>query len=356
MVCKMKKIAIFQADLKVGGIQRSLINLLSSQILNNYEVDVYLFSREIFYEISELKENIHIYFLKPFPFWFRFIPFTWIMRMSFYKNIKESYDYVFDYDSYRQECAYCTTRMKQAKKILWIHNDIEKELQYKKKYCVLYTFFKSKYQFYDEFVAVSDGVVEPFRKYSDNSFAKVTVIPNIINPEHIIKKSHEHTEVIVDPDKCNVVCVGRVCTQKGYDSLLQDINTAYKKRKDICCYIIGDGPDLKKYKKWVINHNLSDIIFFLGNQKNPFPIIKQMDAFCLESKFEGQGMVLWEAKCLGLQLIFPRRLEKYNINLKGVENISDALINLKKTSNKTYDSLNEYYDYIATQYRKLLSN
>ncbi len=203
-------------------------------------------------------------------------------------------------------------------------------------------------------MAVSDGVVEPFRKYSGNTSAKITVIPNIINTEQILEKSQEYTELIVDSNKCNVVCVGRVCTQKGYDFLLQDIDTVCKKRKDICCYIIGDGPDLKKYKKWVTKHKLSDIIFFLGNQKNPFPIIKQMDVFCLESKFEGQGMVLWEAKCLGLQLIFPKRLEKYNINLKGVENIVEALINFKKTNDKTYDSLNEYYDYIETQYRKLL--
>ncbi len=352
----MKKIAIFQADLKVGGIQRSLINLLSSHILDNYQVDVYLFSREIFYEICGLKENIHIYFLKPFPYWFRFIPFALIMHMNFYKNIKESYDYVFDYDSYRQECAYYSTRIKQAKKILWIHNDIEKELQYKKKYRILYTFFKGKYQFYDEFVAVSSGVVEPFRKYSRNMFAKITIIPNIINVKQIYEKSQEHSEIIVDYNKCNVVCVGKVCTQKGYDFLLQDIYTVYKKRKDICFYIIGDGPDLKKCKKWVMKHNLSDIIIFLGNQKNPFPIVKQMDAFCLESRFEGQGMVLWEAKCLGLQLIFPKRLEKYNINLKGVENISQALISLKKTEDKIYDPLNEYYNYIETQYRKLLGD
>lgn len=352
----MKKIAIFQADLKVGGIQRSLINLLSSHILDNYQVDVYLFSREVFYEINGLKENIHIYFLKPFPYWFRFIPVALLMHMSFYKEIKESYDYAFDYDSYRQECAYCVTRIKQAKKFLWIHSDIEKELHYKKKYRVLYIFFKRKYQFYDEFVAVSDGVVEPFRKYSGNPCVKITVIPNIINTEQILEKSQEHTEVIVNPDKCNVVCVGKVCVQKGYDFLLQDIYTAYKKRKDICCYIIGDGPDLKSYQKWVMKHNLSDVIFFLGNQKNPFPIVKQMDAFCFESRFEGQGMVLWEAKCLGLQLIFPKRLEKYNIHLKGVEDISEALINLKKMENKTYDSLNEYHNYIEMQYRKLLRN
>ena len=156
---KRKKIAIFQANLNVGGIQRSLVNLLSSDILNEYEVDLYLFSRDIFYDISRFKENIHIFFLKPFPYWFRFIPFGIIKKLSFYKNIPDIYDFVFDFDSYRQECAYCTTKMLKPKKILWIHNDMEQELRFNKKYRVLYLFMKGKFQFYDTFAAVSKGVV-----------------------------------------------------------------------------------------------------------------------------------------------------------------------------------------------------
>lgn len=352
---KKKSIAIFQANLKVGGIQRSLVNLLQSNILDTYEVDVYLFSQDVFYKIKDLKTNIHIHFLKPLPYWFRFIPFRFIKKMRLYTGIKDQYEFVFDFDSYRQECAYCATKLKNAKKILWIHNNIEKELQYNKKFRILYFFFKSKYEFYDEFVAVSNGVIEPFRKCSKNRESKVTVIPNIINVKHILTSCCEATDIIVDSTKCNIVCTGRVYIQKGYDFLLKDFYYAYQKRPDLRCYIIGDGPDLKYYKKWVFCHGLSNVVFFLGNQVNPFSIMNQMDAFCLESRYEGQGMVLWEAKCLGLELIFPRRLEKYNIYLKGTENIRNSLVHLKKTEKK-YDDLQTYHNYIDEQYRKLLNS
>ena len=40
-----RKIAIFQTDLLMGGIQRSLINLLNSINYSNYDVDLYLFNK-----------------------------------------------------------------------------------------------------------------------------------------------------------------------------------------------------------------------------------------------------------------------------------------------------------------------
>ena len=351
----MKRIAIFQADLKVGGIQRSLINLLESPILKNYEVDVYLFSRNIFYDVSRLTKNIHLYYLDPFPYWFRFIPFRFIRHMKFYSDIEQKYDYVFDFDSYRQECAYCTIKMKNAKRIMWIHNDVERKLRFEKKYRILYFFFKGKYKFYDEFVAVSEGIVEPFRKCSGCKDSKIVVIPNIINVKEILDKCHEQSDVFVDSTKYNVVCIGKICVQKGYDFLLKDIYEAYQRRANLRCYIIGDGPDCKRYKKWVIEQGLSDVVFFLGNQKNPYAIMNRMDAFCLESRYEGQGIVLWEAKCLGLQLVFPKRLEKYNGCLEGVENVVEALMSIKKEKKKC-DYLREYHEHIEMQYKTLLGN
>ena len=71
----MKKIAIFEANLNVGGIQRSLVNLMKSGILDEFEVDVFLFSDYVFYDISELPSNVQIHFLEPFPYWYRFLPF-----------------------------------------------------------------------------------------------------------------------------------------------------------------------------------------------------------------------------------------------------------------------------------------
>lgn len=44
----MRKIALFQSDLQVGGIQKSLLNLLNLIDLTEYEVDLFCSAKEIF--------------------------------------------------------------------------------------------------------------------------------------------------------------------------------------------------------------------------------------------------------------------------------------------------------------------
>ena len=106
-------------------------------------------------------------------------------------------------------------------------------------------------------------------------------------------------------------------------------------------YIIGDGPDRLKIEKQIEKLHLSDDVSLLGNQSNPFPYLRKMDAFVLDSRYEGQGIVLLEAKALGLKLIFPTRLEKYNEGLIGSESIVDVLCTVQK-SVKIVDDLQFY--------------
>ena len=348
----MKKIAFFQSNLKVGGIQRSLVNLLKSHILDEYDVDVYLFSGEVFYDISSLPSNITIKYLKPFPYWCRFVPYRVLQKIYNGLQLEKKYDYVIDFDSYQQDCSLYTISQKNSKKIMWIHNDMQREYMYNEKYRILYHFFSSKFRYYDEFVAVSKGVVEPFKEKSGQLRKKIHVIPNLIDAYEIMQKSEIPTDVQIDQSKINIGCVGRIYVAKGYDLLLMDFEKAYQQRKELRLYIIGDGPDLKKYKKWVQEHGLGDVVFFLGNQKNPFNLLSRMDAFCLESRYEGQGMVLMEAKVLGLQLIFPKRLEKYNMGIAGVEDVVEALKKIKKEPHD-FDDLKEYTEFIASEYRNL---
>ncbi len=349
----MKKIAIFQANLKVGGIQRSLVNLINSGILKDYEVDIFLFSRDIFYDIKNIPHNIQIKYLKPFPYWYRFLPFELIKKIRKCEVDLGGYDFAIDYDSYRQECAYYVTSAVKANKIMWIHNDMILEYKYNRKYRILYQFFKNKYRYYDQFVAVSEGIIEPFRKQSRQFSSKVTVIPNIINVDEILEKSREDTDIIVDSNNINIVCVGRIYLAKGYEFLLEDFGKAYETNKKLRLYIIGEGPDLEKHKTWVKKNGLDEVVHFLGKKENPFSIMKQMDAFCLESRYEGQGMVLWEAKCLGLQLIFPKHLEKYNSGLNGTTDVVKEMLKIEKRL-KHENQLKEYHEFIVSQLKLVL--
>lgn len=336
----MKKIAIFQSDLMVGGIQKALVNLLDSVKEMDYEVDVYLNQEKIFYNFVS-SNNIKIHYLKGLPFFCRFIYFDILKKLVKTYNIDKEYDLAIDFSSYQNECALGAINCNAKKKVMWIHNDVNIKLNEEPKYRILHNFFNGKHKYYDGFVAVSEGIVEPF-KIENKIFNKpIYVMPNIINTQEIIEKSLEDCELELDEKCINVASMGRLCHQKGFDLLLDDFAKAVEINKNLRLYILGDGPDKHKIEHQINELKLNGYVTLLGNQRNPYKFLRKMDAFVLTSRYEGQGIVLWEAKALGLSLVMPKRLEKYNYGLCGVDDVVMALCSLEKQEKKI-DDLKEY--------------
>ena len=352
-----KRIAIFQSDLHVGGIQKSLVNLMSQEMMDNYEVDVYLFDRKVFFDLSEIRPHIRTHYLKPFPYMFRVVPFALIMRFMprFHFASGEPYDIAIDFSNYRQDCAFGALTVPAKKRIMWIHNDMEIKYREEWKYRILWAFFSNKFRWFDEFVAVSDGIIQPFRNKTGLKDAKVTAIPNLINTTEIFEKCEMPIDFEVDPNKINIASVGHLNHQKGYDIMLDRLKPVCQQRKDLAVYIFGDGKEHAALVGRAKRKGLENVVHFMGYQPNPYPYLNRMDAFYLESRYEGQGMVLWEAKALGLPLIFPKRLEKYNMSLSGTEDIFDALIHLQRTE-KVKDDLRDYNEEVIRRLRHILES
>lgn len=336
----MKKIAIFQKDLGIGGIQRSLLNMLTNMDMSSYEVDLFLFAEPEICRANELK-NVNIFILKPLFYLNRVVHFNTLKKIYRYDLPKKTYDLAIDFNSYSNECALCTLSVNAKKRIMWIHNDVEIEYRNTRKYRILWSFFKKKFDYYDEFVAVSQGIVEPFRNMSGIRDKKITVIPNVINTPVIMKKSHEEIGFSVNNCVTNFIFVGRFTRQKGIDLLLDYFTRAIEKRTDIHLYLLGSGSEELKIAQQIESQQLNDYVTIISAVDNPYPYMTQMDALILTSRHEGQGIVLWEAKALGLDLIFEKHLEKYNDSLTGSEDIVQAIINQKKHE-KQFDSLDYY--------------
>ena len=136
----MKKIAIFQYDLELGGIQKSLINLLNNLNLDEYEIDLYLFNKEDFYNIK-IPNKVNIIYLPAFPTIYKVIPFSILMKQKKF-NIKKDYDITIDFNGYSNECAIAALETRSKKKIIWCHNDIIIKYKNEWKYRILYNTFK----------------------------------------------------------------------------------------------------------------------------------------------------------------------------------------------------------------------
>ena len=353
-----KKIAIFQTDMGVGGIQKSLLNLLRNLDYSELDVDLYLFSHENFWE-SSFPEQVTVRYLEPGPGMNKYIPFDLAYsrlagNFVFPENIY--YDLAIDFNSYQPECAAAAIAVPAGKRVEWVHNDVEIKLKNEWKYRVLHFFFQGKFKYFDGFVCVSEGIVEPFRRHcgklsEDVSFS---VIPNYIDVQEIETGKKEPAGDLCPAPECfNLVSVGRLCHQKGYDIMLKDLQYAVWKRKDLHLYLIGDGPDRKKLEKLADQLGISQNVTFLGHKSNPYAYMNQMDAFISTSRYEGQGINIMEAKVIGLPLYCTKNLEPYVDGLVGCEDIVADLL-LAEKQKKCPDSLTEYNRRILSNFKNLL--
>lgn len=350
----MKKIAIFQTDLNYGGIQKSLINLLNTIDYKKYEIDLYLMEKNNVF-IEDVNKNVHIFYLKKMPYFTRCIPFL-LLKKFYKKQTNKTYDIAIDFNSYSMDTALATVFVDAKDKISWIHNDVIMEMRYELFSLVLNIFFKSKYKFFDKFVAVSDGALASFKKvYKKLKQKEYYVIPNLINTEEIFLKSKEKNKLAIDKNVYNLCSMGRFRRQKGFDILIKDIKKLVEEKKNFHLYILGNGRNKIFYENQIRRYKLKDYISLVGYVKNPYAIMKDMDGFVLTSRYEGQGMVFLEAKCLGLEVVMPKHLEKYIDNVKGTTNVVKSLSKLKKKEKKI-DDLKEYNKDIITKINDLFNS
>jgi len=338
----MKKIAVFQSELGVGGIQKSLVNLLRAIDYDRVQVDLYLSKDEEFWAV-DFPEKLNIYYLKLTPRIFSFLPFDTSKRMLRYDFPPGvEYDLAIDFNSYQCSCAVGALTVPAKYRVMWIHNDGRVKLQNEWKYRVLWYFFKEKFKYYDEFVPVSDALWEPFMAMSGIGKAKHRVIQNVINVPEIRKKMCEQPpDLHLDPKCMNFVALGKLCHQKGYDIMLGAFAEASRARDDLRLYIIGGGPDETALKAQTAQLKLGGKVFFLGRKSNPYCYMEKMDAFVSSSRYEGQPLNIMEAKAVGLPLYCTKNLESYTEGLVGYNDLAAALTVAKKQP-KHPDDLIEY--------------
>ena len=181
---------------------------------------------------------------------------------------------------------------KESKKIAWIHCEVTKDD------ISTYNKYKKITIGFDSIVGVSESSIKIFEETFPNTKGKITLIHNYIDVNKIINKANIE-EVKYDNGFINFVSIGRICSDKGFDRI---INIAKKYDKKIIFNIIGDGPDKKKIESSIKEKKISNVKL-LGLKTNPYPYIKNADYFLLSSRSEAYPTVVIEAMILGKPII-----------------------------------------------------
>lgn len=300
----MKKILVFGYTMNMGGAEKVLVDTLS--YLKDYcKIDLYLLEpegvlmnripKEV--NIHKLKKNIFQYVL------FRFIPFY---RKKIINKIANKKDYyaALGYMEGRSG-TWVADIIKPIKKYGWIHTDVSKfDIGISDKEA------KNTYSKLDKVICVSNDSKEMFCKKYNISVDKVDVIYNYINEEEIIEKSKEKT---IKNDVFTFVNVGSIRRPKRQERLIYAAKYLKELDYDFKIQIIGEGPDLEKFRELIKNLNVEDKVEMLGLKTNPYPYVKAADFFVLSSETEGYAIVLKEAlllktKILSTDIVGPREI------------------------------------------------
>jgi len=171
-----------------------------------------------------------------------------------------------------------------------------KQEKYPKFFNFLYKIF---YKNFDTIICQSNCM----KKDLINNFGidnnKLVVINNPVNIDRISELSNTE-EILFDNNRINIIAVGRLSYQKGYDLLLNALSLLEDKYH---LHIIGDGSEKESLIKLSKKLNIQNRVHFLGFQDNPYKYMAQADLMVLSSRYEGLPNVVLEANACGLPVV-----------------------------------------------------
>lgn len=158
---------------------------------------------------------------------------------------------------------------------------------------------------YDGIIAVSKGVKDMLCKSYDDVEDKVIVLENYVDAEQIIAKANERLEEVDDKlkDRLVISTCGRFSQEKGFDLAVECAHILKDKGYDFLWYFIGDGAQREMLEQLIERYDLISNIRITGYTENPFPYIKCCDVYVQPSYHESYGRTIKEAIILGKPIV-----------------------------------------------------
>jgi len=99
------------------------------------------------------------------------------------------------------------------------------------------------------------------------------------------------------------VTVGRLSPEKNHERMLRAFDLVHQEDPKTRLVFVGYGPLAEKLARQAKELGLGQSVTFAGLQHNPYAIMANSDVFVLSSDYEGQPMVIHEARVLGLPVV-----------------------------------------------------
>lgn len=305
------KIIFFHTNLNVGGIEKSLVNLANS-LSKRHEIEIVLLNKsgKLLHEvnkdikISEAESKLNVFGMSKNDSKKRGL-FSYIKR-NFYALVKKhakndrwigrvirktnktyECDVAVSYTDDMFLAHFVLEKTSARKKFIFYHSDFRNKRFKNEDY--INTALK-----FDKYICVSKSCKDVAVKCSP----KLASIADYLYNSVYIPITEE--KYIYNEDFFNVLTVARVSEEKRIDWAVEIIARLIKEGYNVRYYICGGGKDFNKIKDKIAALGLTNSIFLLGEQKNPYKYMFGADLITLLSRTESFGIALIEGMLLGV--------------------------------------------------------
>lgn len=321
----MKRILIVNNNMHIGGIQKSLVNLLRELCASRedeYKIDLFLFnnagelSADIPEEINVIRGNFAVRILGMShaeakesgiltffhrSFW-TVITRVFKTRVSFcvlshMQSLKNRYDCAISFmqngepNVFYGGCAEFVLNTAAKEKICFIHCDFQN-------YGGNCDYNRKTLKKFDKIAAVSDSVAERLIAAVPSIADRVKTVHNCTDFKTIYKMSDEYAPEYTD-GKINIFTAARLHAEKGILRMIPILERIKKGGAAFVWRIGGDGPERAEIERGIAESGLQNDVVLLGNLKNPYPYFKYSDVVLVPSYNEAAPMVFDEARAFG---------------------------------------------------------
>lgn len=348
-----EKILLYPGGMKHNGITTSVINLLANINYDKYDVTVFTNNTnnvEQLNNLQSLNDNVRIV-LRRGPMIATFKELyqnEFVRQRGIYKSFEKrlypkalferefrkifgdsQFDYAIDYSGYAMFWSNLVLASGAKKKYILLHSDIKSDMERtvkgKRPHYQNLKGVISLYPYFDKLVSVSEatkklnqsnfgGLKLKNRHIASRNTINIKKINQLVDDDSdlfekngtpVLPTLTEHGMEAIEfsQDDFKIVSVGRLSPEKGFDLLIKAVAELAPKYPQLKLYILGDGPLKGTLKSLVEQLGIQNHVYFLGQRRNPFFIVKRADVFALTSHYEGQSMVILEALTVGTHVL-----------------------------------------------------
>ena len=328
----MKRVLFVADSLSVGGLEKSLINLLKFFDHECYQVDLYLFNdgRDL---LAELHEKVNL--LPQSPCFHDFycesigksvkklacrgklgLCFWRILRMikpRFFKLVHRPYnpDTPLDWHIKKKTMLKCQTHYDVAigfaegsanhyvadcvdatVKLGWVHTDVSHTaINLKQERRMLSRL--------DNLVTVSENSKRALVHFFPDLEERIVVLPNLMDTQQIDLLSEQTPEGMDLGENClKIVSVGRLVELKGFHLCPAVCRKLLDAGARVHWYVIGEGEYRAAIEQEIEKYGVASSFTLLGNRSNPYCYERAADICVQPSSYEGKSVVIEEEKYL----------------------------------------------------------